>query len=63
MHIFKGILFFMPQTIQKQTNNLFAAGGVLRATSDVCERLTNKRVRTSEHETVEHVCTYKCERD
>ena len=26
MRIFKGILFFKPQTLQKQTNNLFDAG-------------------------------------
>ena len=40
MEFFKGILFFRPRTLQKQTNELSAAGWVLPATWDVYKRLT-----------------------
>ena len=39
MQIFKGILFFQPRTLQKQTNNLSATAWVLPATLDMCTRL------------------------
>ena len=35
MQIFRGILFFKSQTLQKQTNNVSAASWVLPATLDV----------------------------
>ena len=49
MQIFKGILFFKPQTLQNQTNKLSAADWVLPAIEDVCKRYWILRDHTYAH--------------